>query len=469
VSDSVFSAFSRNAVRVHGGEANVFHRVMTAGSGDSGMLISGGHGHRVVQVAAVESGDSGITIAGTEGGHLLRGVHATFNRGDGVELISSRSCRLLEVRASNNGKSGIRIHGDKSESNVLSLILAANNNADGILIDIPERRAPQILTASTLVSNGGAGLRLSGVKGVIAHGLLVANSQTGFAIDHGGEHSFSNLAVAHAAMGFMFVETTKSRFTGDILYGSLRGDPAVVLGGDRVGLEVNSVEHTLQSDGMSDAVWHAGLDMSRSFAGAVEFRDESNFSNDEGRMSHSYGRLDWVFFENPMRVWSRQGAALGDRSAQGICKTHGDSADCRIHDWSLHSLDQQLLGVVLRGPRPERGQPGLAKRAVAASSAFETESECDIHPATGGRVLITSAFESERGGKVGQSFLSGAAERLADGRGDEDGLCESGENCVLMPQPGADLGSGRLLSCRSHTLRGALSDVALQRYERNGR
>jgi len=469
VSDSVISSFSRNALRVQGGEANVFHRVMVTGAGEAGIMLAGGQHHRLIQVGAVESGTSGIVIAGTEGGHLLHGVHSSFNRGDGVELISTRSCRLLEVRASNNGKSGIHIHGEKSESNVLSLSLAANNGADGILIDIPERRAPQVLTASTLVSNGGAGLRLSGVKGVIAHGLLVANSQTGFAIDHGGEHSFSNLAVAHASIGFMFVETTKSRFTGDIFYGSLRGDPAVVLGGDRVGLEVNSVAHTLQSEGMSDAVWHAGLDVSRSFAGAVEFLDESNLSNEEGRMSTGAGPLDWVFFENPMRVWSRSRAALGERSSQGVCKSQGDLADCRIHDWSLHSLDRQLLGVVLRGPDPLRGQPGLADRAVAASAAYAGDSECDIHPATGGRTLITSAFESERGGRVGQSFLSGAAERLADGRGDEDGLCESGEDCILMPQPGADLGSGHLLSCKTHSLRGALSDVALQRFERNGR
>ena len=45
----------------------------------------------------------------------------------------------------------------------------------------------------------------------------------------------------------------------------------------------------------------------------------------------------------------------------------------------------------------------------------------------------------------GNVFLVNALERVADGRGDDDGLCESAEACIYSPHFGAYQGEGTLL------------------------
>jgi hypothetical protein len=268
----------------------------------------------------------------------------------------------------------------------------------------------------------------------------------------------------------MFIESEKNRFTGSIRHGSFRGDSAVVLGGSDIGLEFKGASDDLSSGGASDARWFKELDLSRSFVGNVVLDDVVNGSDEAGFLANGAAPLDWIAFESPFRAWSRGFESFGMREGQGVCQTVRGGRVCRIQDWSLHSMDRQLLGqLTLPSESPKR----LLARAWAAGDAIAGERSdfsCGLSAAAASQVLVTQS--SGGGGESGQSvqsYLAAAVEQLNDEVGDGDGLCESGERCIVLPQQGADLGFGELKTCAERGVRGSLFDVELQRYEWNGR
>ncbi|MBX3270450.1 MAG: hypothetical protein KF729_09330 [Sandaracinaceae bacterium] len=66
-------------------------------------------------------------------------------------------------------------------------------------------------------------------------------------------------------------------------------------------------------------------------------------------------------------------------------------------------------------------------------------------------------------------LLRDAYERFDDGVGNDNGLCESGEDCVWMPNIGAYQGHGDLVLETTIGSGGALSDIRLHRFATNGR
>ena len=243
-----------------------------------------------------------------------------------------------------------------------------------------------------------------------------------------------------------------------------------MLGGHDIGMEFNSASNELRSGGVSDARWIKGLDLSKSFVGSVQVDDLSNSSDESGVIAENPGPWDWTSFENPYRVWARGAVLFGMRESQGLCRAGSGEGNCRIYDWSLHSLDRQILSQ-FHGPAETHKR--LIARALASEEGIAGEVgdyPCGLSASAASQILMTqSSVGVNGGGQPVQTYLAAAVERLDDEVGDGDGLCETGERCIVLSQPGTDLGFGELKTCATRGVRGSLFDVELLKYEFNGR
>ncbi len=169
--------------------------------------------------------------------------------------------------------------------------------------------------------------------------------------------------------------------------------------------------------------------------GKVVTNDGANLSDNNG--SASFNSIsDWTGFENVFRTWGRDGAAFASTTNQG----YADSTETlRIWDWSLESS----------GDTGDDGGPVLLD-ALTLPSGDNTLSH-----AWAGTSTITT-------------FLRNAQEILDDNDGNDNLLCETGEDCQYMPNIGGYQGHGSLISAGSFTA-GAITGVTLVEYTNNGR
>lgn len=104
---------------------------------------------------------------------------------------------------------------------------------------------------------------------------------------------------------------------------------------------------------------------------------------------------DWT--AKPYRVWGLPAAKVTDTATRGRCT----AGTCQLWDLRIPAED-----TILRGERFVKGAP------------------CPT----------SASYVDTRGN---DTFLVAARERLFDGIGDEDGLCESCESCMYSPSFGA--------------------------------
>lgn len=98
---------------------------------------------------------------------------------------------------------------------------------------------------------------------------------------------------------------------------------------------------------------------------------------------------------------------------------------------------------------------GNAARTITWQAA--TQGDCSQIP---GATWTGSACQS--------TFLLNAGELLGDGAGNENGLCESNETCVVTANVGFYQGHGSLSGAGSIGAGGAVETVTLQSYASNG-
>jgi hypothetical protein len=187
----------------------------------------------------------------------------------------------------------------------------------------------------------------------------------------------------------------------------------------------------------SSAVFHPNTNVATSFVGKLSVADTSN-----GRaVTENAGLLashdDWMRFAASHRAWGLQGASFPDAGNRGSCS----SGLCQQWDFALRATDNVL------------------RELFSAPSVFHThyffaadEAECDaINGATWDGALCTT------------EWLEHTREIFLDDIGNDNGFCEHGETCLLLPNYGAYQGEGSIVSA------GVSGDVALVKYSTNGR
>ena len=170
-----------------------------------------------------------------------------------------------------------------------------------------------------------------------------------------------------------------------------------------------------------------GITFGASPVGKITVGDATNAS---ATPSATYATtLDWTNFQSPYRGWGFSGAlAFPDVGNQGSCDA--TNTTCAIYDWRLKSADTVALGVML--------------------------------PLANGDTVTWKT-----GSIPAASILDHAVELTGDGVGDDDGYCESNEDCLYTPNIGAYQGEGTLTLIRNLTGT-TITNVNLYQYTTNG-
>jgi hypothetical protein len=193
----------------------------------------------------------------------------------------------------------------------------------------------------------------------------------------------------------------------------------------------------------SNAVLRIGKTAANYFLGRVSTDDSVNSADANGTSSQAtIAPAQWNQFENPYRSWGIDSVSTFNLAATGRCT----AGTCRIYDFKPLATDTQIINRSGDGVNPN--DPFIEK--ISCPSAVD-----------GNRVTVSL-------NPIPQTYLTNAFEIMLDGSGDDDGLCESNERCIYMPNIGAYQGHGRILDDPCVFSDGLISGVRLFSFEFNG-
>jgi hypothetical protein len=179
--------------------------------------------------------------------------------------------------------------------------------------------------------------------------------------------------------------------------------------------------------------------------------DATNLTDASGTATYNRTSMDWIHFDSRYRAWGRDNAATWpDALYRGRCSANAQT--CRIMDWRIKSTST-IRNVV---PLPPAAGTYTHSYDVLASPSR----------------ICRNAFPGAQGPDGGNNGLCtvtvfpGARERLHDGEGNDNGLCELGETCVITSNLGAYQGEGQLLD--GGVVQTDAGVIHLLQYETNG-
>jgi hypothetical protein len=423
------------------GDNNLVRRIKLSASSGSGLAF-GGNGNRFFDVQIAKMGQNGIEIFGATSGNLLsRFVVASAGPeaggAGGLRLWTSVSGNWFTDFVIQNARHGIWENG--SDNNHFIRGTLVNNAGSGIFL---ENGADQnTFNQLILANNSASGVEFSGTASS-------GNTFSQIVTAHNGAHG-ANLAAL----------STLSKFTGSLLVGFNATKACSVSGGTNAGLSDTTCttagtegSSSYTSGFVSDAVLGIGRTVASSFVGKVTTDDPVNTSDTNGSAPHpaSPTTFDWLNFSAPYRAWGVDGTAFPSSSHAW----YWTSNTGRIWDWRLLSTDTTL--------RERSGDGSNANEAFIASATCPSA-------VLGNRVAVDQQASP-------QTYLLNAvevvdpADPLYGASGDRDGLCESGESCIYLPNFGAYQGHGTLSPCTFNDAGGttAITGVQMYGYTSNG-
>ncbi|MDX1959083.1 MAG: hypothetical protein SFU98_10960 [Leptospiraceae bacterium] len=196
------------------------------------------------------------------------------------------------------------------------------------------------------------------------------------------------------------------------------------------------------------------ITLASSFVGAASSDTVNSATLVASTNSSALTPSQWFGFQNRFRAWGRSGTFPGT----GITtRCTGGSTNCSIWDLSLRASDSVARNV--------NHCPSATIADTHTWSAANNTSCLEIKGAVWGTSCTTT-------------FLRNAVEIFGDGVGNENGICESGEECIYTPNIGAYQGHGNLIpantttsttnSCSDIDSSGTITNVKLWKYETNG-
>lgn len=385
--------------------------------------LSGG----VVLVSAVNSTLMGVTASNTGGtgimltnsmNNTLRDVTASNNSINGVSLGGMKN-NITGMMASNNGVNGVYLN--IASNNILAGV-TASNNANGVNLT---NSTNNIITSITASNNSAMGVTLNNPasKNTFA-GVTVSNNNVGVYLNTAANNTLAGVTASNNATGVYLRTASNNTFTGLLKIGGNSAN-CTVSGGTFPGL----VTGTCAANGTSDAINDNTITLANAFVGKVTSDDVANASDTSGTASFpaAPAAFDWGHLGNSYRGWGIDAsAAFPDVALRGKWIT----GTGRIWDWSLLASD-----TVNRG-------------ALSLPTGVDT---------------LTHTWSDSST----TTFLRNAVEIAADGIGNDNGLCESGETCRYTPNIGSYQGSGVLVSAGTFT-DGSLVGITLMKFATNG-
>ncbi len=212
---------------------------------------------------------------------------------------------------------------------------------------------------------------------------------------------------------------------------SLNVGSCSVTGGSNVGLNATC---TLVSP--SNATLVGPLDTSSSELGKISENDSSNSQDDPLNGVLYEDITDWYNFDSPYRYWANNSGLP--------CST---SVTCYLYD-----LRPKANDTVIRN---------TTGNFTSQNDPFPTDPTQNCPTAVGGNVTTTDQFSTPR------TFLTNAFEIFNDEIGNDNGVCESNEDCVYMPNIGSYQGEGDFYERTCVFQGGTISGVKMYAYPFN--
>lgn len=400
---------------------------------DTAAVSVNGASRTVINRVRVQNGSGGTAavLLTNARGALLKDIRVANSTSTAVDLDGSSFNALRDLTVGNLGNQGVRFF-NVSQRNALTGLVAVGSFTNGALMLSPDVTLANVTavgfqsraTVASATGNNSAYFNFLGANTAFS-GLEISASNLLFRNTAGVSTTTFGVVLSGVA--------ANNQFRGRLFVGANTSGPCDNSVGAGAGLVLGTCTDSgaegsnVYSGHSSDATLVFATSPGDAFIGLTG--DGANASaNPAGQASYS-NVGDWLDFENDYRLWARLAASPVDPALRTACAAAGD---CAIYDWSL--------------------------RASAANPFLN---------AVAGDILEGAQTHVYSDASV-QTFLKGAVEFLGDNYGDDDGLCESGERCLITPNVGAYQGHGVLLS-RSVATPAAVSPVYLYQYASNGR
>jgi hypothetical protein len=413
--------------------------------------------NRLTSIQALNDDGTSVELVNSDD-NRLEDLQIVYAEGHSVSLSSSHRNRIVGLRSMDADGDALSlkasddnvITGLRSAGNTVTINGADNTLTDGIISGstwpgFPASSVFLDLTGATgttvafvtLTNLAGTGILGDGTTDTTLHKVVVANTAGhGLHFKDSSQLRCSDLAIAHTDGDAVRLETVSDvAFDGLVtLSGSCH-----VSAPQQTGIQHQTCALVAPSSG----TLQRNVSLAASFHAKVTADDAANPVDTDGTGKLSYtwslpatGFESYFAFDNPLRVWGGDGQTFPHASNRESCRP---AASCRIWDLRLRASDKVLRDSVARlfpsAVTPVPGKPCPA-------------------PLGGDRTV--------RG-----LFLSHAVELRGDERGDDDGLCETGEACLYAPNTGAYQGESALAKgCVFQG--GAVGNVEVHWHTQNG-
>lgn len=370
-----------------------------------------------LMVGDVDGGAIYIASAGTNN-HVWN--HSFIN-----SVIYSSTDEGMIISASNSNMGGIVLK---------DAVVANSSTVAGLYVNETSPAKVAGLTISNpILANTISGMRFNSSSG----------SDFGLTVENFGIFRVSNFAIETSLVNNHYL-------TGKVQFAS--GQTCSLPSGTNIGFTTSG-----SPAGRSDYDFINNVPYESSFVGYVFEDDRVNLNDSSGFVTTYTRDTSLLKFQNSYRSFNNYDPPnVFSDGTRGLC-----SGNCRIFDWSLKSSDLHFKNA---NSCPDPSRPLLHIVGGVASS------ESDCHNLVRGSIYLGSNV-------CGIYHLRNATEIIGDAKGNENGLCESKEDCLFTPNLGAYQGHGLLRKasslrpyhCGDIPIReGSLSQIRLFGFEENG-
>ncbi len=386
--------------------------------------------HNVSGTNLINTGGIFISVANNK--NILNNITAYNLSNKGIHVVGGSDNIFLNSFSTNSNGIGVSV--SLTVSNLLLNIAGFNSNSPLVFLDT---------TASSTTMMNSLAINANNIN------AIVSNSNN---------PKFINTIAANSTNNDISNGTISS------INSIFKGIFKVKIGNCIIALAINpGINVSCDKQNLSDNISTIkGISIDNSFVGKVTTNDTKNSSDSNGSAAYMVGN-DWLNFDNRFRAWGKQGLTFPDATNTGRCQL-GDT--CQIWDWSLKSNDTIVRNVNF-----------CPNGSIVETHIWENignQGFCDSNYK--GSVSISNTCIT--------TFLRNAIEIFGDGVGNENGICESGEECMYTPNIGAYQGHSadstnpsKLVPANQVTpttntcsdiTTGTVSNVKLWKYEVNG-
>ncbi|MCW7470948.1 hypothetical protein [Leptospira kanakyensis] len=333
---------------------------------------------------------------------------------------------------------------------------------EGVTISTASSNIGGIVLKDMVVANSSTNATISAfetlpakISGLTISNQILVNMVSGIGLISSGSSDFKMILESIGIFRASNYAIENSSVNNHYLTGNLRFSGSLsnnILSGTNVGFTVNGLPA-----GSSDYNFANNVPYENSFVGFIFQDDTSNPNDDSGFITTYLRNASYMKFQNTYRSFTNYDVSgVFTDSVKGIC-----SSNCRIFDWSLKKSDPYFRNTNVC---PDPSRPLLHTVGGVAAS----ESDCQ-NLVRGSHYLGSNV--------CGIYHLRNAREIIGDAKGNENGLCESNEECLFTPNLGAYQGHGILrkaysiapFHCGDIPKRdGNLSQIRLFGFEENG-